>query len=107
MALEEETIEILLTTTLEQVLRFLETNFKIKTILAIHPAEDQIQQTLAAIAIPEPTRQALEATLIHPQDHTALQTLAAAVMVADHREAEEEEDNFYFKLNIKNKFKLI
>lgn len=99
MALEEETIEILLTTTLEQALRFLETNFKIKTILAIRPAEDQIQQTHAVIAtpIPEPIRQALEATLIHPQDHTTLQTLAAAVMMAeDHPEVEEEEDNFYF-----------
>jgi hypothetical protein len=98
MALEEETIEILLTTTLEQVRRFLETNFKIKTILAIRPAEDQIQQTHAVITtpIPEPIRQALEVTLIHPQDHTALQTLAAAMMVGDHPEAEEEEDNFYF-----------
>jgi hypothetical protein len=97
MALEEETIEILLTTTPEQALRFLEINFKIRTIRTIHPAEEQIQQTLAAKATQEPTRQAQEATLIRLQDRIALvQTLAAAVMAEDLLVAEEEEDNFRF-----------
>ena len=104
-----ETIETLIITTLEQALLLVEINFKIRTTRATLPTEEQTLQTLAVIAtpIPEPTRQAREAMLILLQDHTALQTLAAAVMAEDHPEAEEEEDNFYFKLNIKNKFKLI
>ena len=100
--LEEETIEILLTTTLEQVLPLVEINTKIKTTRATRPPEELIRQTLVVIIIQELTRQALEATLIHHQDRIApVQTPAAAVMVEDHPEAEEEEDNLYFKLNKK------
>jgi hypothetical protein len=97
MALEEGTIEILLTTTPEQVLLLPEIDSKIRTIRAIHPVEEQIQQTLVAKAIQEPTRQAQEATVIRLQDRIALvQTLAAAVMAEDLLVAEEEEDNFCF-----------
>lgn len=104
--LEEETIETLLTTTLEQVLPLVEINTKIKTTRATRPPEELIRQTLVVIIIiiiiQELTRQALEATLIHRQDRIApVQTPAAAVMVGDHPEAEEEEDNLYFKLNKK------
>lgn len=101
--LEEETIETLLITTLQQVLPLVEINTKIKTTRATRPPEELIRQTLVVIIIiQELTRQALEATLIHHQDRIApVQTLAAAVMVEDHPEAEEEEDNLYFKLNKK------
>ena len=90
MVVEEEITEILITITQKQALRFLE----IRTIRITPQIEDQIQQTLAAKARQEPTRQAQEVTLILHQDHIILvQTLAIIVMEEDRLVVEEEEDN--------------